>query len=271
MKFPVYSQSPANTESVIPPLKEIFKGTDITVIEFNSSDLRNGILRERDTVGFSLPGIIGETSGYTDQLGEYGLQEMSAATREGRVMLAICAGLFFITRETIYAPKWGPYKSRTPRNHLLKAQGYGPVTDMGRQFESSWPSTLTLAQVWYKSVAKLNGKDDWRHAAVPYGNGPAIILDNPDDPTIERLAYYSEVPNNPLAALSVEHGDGRIIGLGALPHIGYIEIAPHPDFESLRNLLRDMKPHEPARQDFMDTVAQRLHSQILTYRQKFSI
>lgn len=272
MKFPVYSERPANTESVIPPLQEIFRGTGIEVIEFDSHDLHNGILREKDTVGFSLPGIIGEVSSYTDQIGETGLKEMSDAVREGRIMLAICAGAYFIARETVYAPAWGPRKGRKPDNHLFKALAYGPLADMGGKYDhDQWPSDLSLAQVWFKSAERPYGKDHWKHAAVSYGNGPAFDPDYPDSPDLEPLAYYSHIPGRPVAAASLRHGDGKILMLGALPHIGYREIAPHPGTERVRKLLSDMKPHEPKRLDFMETVATRLRGQILTYQEKFSI
>jgi len=272
MKFLIYSERPANTESVIPPLKEIFRGTGIDVVEFNSCDLHSGILRERDTVGFSLPGIIGETSSYTDQIGEAGLREMSAAIREGRVMLAICAGAYFISRKTIYDPAWGPRKSRVPENYIVNAVAQGPVADMGGRYDSTgWPSTISLAQIWYKAAARPDDKEHWKHAAFAYGNGPGLDFDFPDSPDLEPLAYYSHVPGKPLAAASLRHGDGKILMLGALPHIGYREVAPHPGTERIRKLLSDMKPHEPARQDFMNNVGDRLRSHILTYRQKFSI
>lgn len=272
MKFPVYSEHPANIESVIPPLKEIFQGTGIEVVEFNSSDLRHGILHEKDTVGFSLPGIIGEVSSYTDQIGETGLKEMSEAVRKGRIMLAICAGAYFIARETIYTPKWGPGKGRKPENHIFKAVAHGPIADMGGKYDPSfWPSDLSLAQVWYKSSKQPHGKEHWKHTAFAYGNGPALDPDYPDSPDLEALAYYSHIPCNPLAAASLRHGDGTILMLGALPHIGYREIAPHHGTERIRKLLSDMKIHEPQRKDFMGTIASRLHTQILTYREKFSI
>lgn len=272
MKFPVYSERPANTESVITPLKEIFKDTDIHVIKFNSDDLRRGILHEKDTVGFCLPGIIGENSAYSDQIGEYGLHEISRAVKQGRVMLAVCAGAYFVSRETIYAPSWGQRKGRTPVNHLLLSTARGPVKNQGGQYDPAyWPSDLSLAHVWYKSAARPHAKDHWKHAAVAYGNGPALYLDNPQDPDIEPLAYYRDIAQNPLAAANAKHGEGRIVLLGALPHIGYREIAPYPGLERVRRLLEDMKPHEPARQDFMQTVADRIHAQILTYRSKLSI
>ena len=272
MQFPVYSERPANIESVIPPLKEIFSGSGIDVTEFNSRDLHNGILREKNTVGFSLPGIIGETSSYTDQIGETGLREMSAAVREGRIMLAICAGAYFIARQTIYDPAWGPRKSRAPENYILNAVAHGPVADMGGKYDpAEWPSDLSLAQVWYKTNKNPNGKEHWKHAAFAYGNGPGLDPDYPDSPELEALAYYSHAPGKPLAAASLRHGDGKILLLGALPHIGHREIAPHPGTERIRKLLADMKPHEPARQDFMNNIGNRLHSQILTYRQKFFI
>ncbi len=272
MKFPVYSERPANTESVIPPLQNIFRGTDIQVIEFNSADLRNGILREKDTVGFSLPGIIGEVSSYTDQIGETGLREMSEAIHEGRIMLAICAGAYFIARQTIYEPSWGPKKSRAPINHIFKAVAHGPVADMGGRYNPEfWPSDLSLAQVWYKTTDRPFDKEHWKHTSVAYGNGPSFYLDDPQDPALEPLAFYSHVPNMPIAAASLQHGEGKVLLLGALPHIGYREVAPHPGTENIRNLLNDMKMHEPKRQEFMDSVATRLRSQILTYREKFSI
>ena len=270
--FPVYSEPPANIESVIPPLQEIFKGTGIHVTTCTQADLRNGLLQEPHTVGFSLPGIIGENSHYTAQIGETGLKEMAQAVRAGRIMLAICAGAYFIARETVYNPAWGPAKGRKPENHIFKARAYGPLADMGGKYNpDEWPSDLSLAQVWYKTGTAKNGKDHWKHAAFAYGNGPGLDPDYPDSPDLEPLAYYSHIKGRPLAAASLRHGAGKILILGALPHIGYREVAPHPGTERVRKLLTDMKVHEPNRQEFMDFLGERLRQQVLTYRAKFSI
>ncbi len=272
MKFPIYSERPANTESVIPPLKEIFRGTGIDVIEFNSTDLRNGILRDKDTVGFSLPGIVGEVSSYTNQIGETGLQEMSSAIREGRVMLAICAGAYFISRQTIYEPQWGLCRGRTPVNALFNGVARGPVADMGGLYNpQDWPSDLSLAHVWYKTPDSTAHTNLWKRTAVAYGNGPGLYPADMKDPDLEALALYSHVKDMPLAAASLTHGDGKILMLGALPHIGYREILPYPGTERVRQLMSDMKNHEAGRQEFLDLIATRLKAQILTYRQKFSI
>lgn len=270
--FPVYAEPPANTESVIPPLRDIFKNTAIAVIPCTQADLQNGILRDKNTVGFSLPGIIGENSQYTAQIGEAGLKEMAQAVRAGRVMLAICAGAYFIARETVYNPAWGPAKGRKPENHIFKARAFGPLADMGGKYNpDEWPSDLSLAQVWYKTAHQRNGKEHWKHAAFAYGNGPGLDPDYPDSPDLEPLAYYSHIKGRPLAAASLRHGDGKILMLGALPHIGYREVAPHPGTERVRKLLADMAPHEAKRQEFMEFIGERLRQQVLTYRAKFSI
>ncbi|QQG37181.1 MAG: hypothetical protein HYS17_05310 [Micavibrio aeruginosavorus] len=266
MKFPVYSERPANTESVIPPLKDIFKGTGINVCVFDSGDLRNGILREPDTVGFSLPGIIGEVSGYTDQIGEAGLQEMSAAIRPGRIMLAVCAGAYFPHRQTIYDPQWGPKRNRAPLNHLIKGVARGPVADMGGQYDPSlWPSDLSLCDVWYKTAGSTRLDSTWQRASIAYGNGPAFYPDNPHDPNLEPLAFYAAVPGKPLAAASLQHGAGKILMLGVLPHIGYRDIPQLEGFAKVRQLMEDLKAHEAPRQDFQRLIGERLKDQIHTY------
>lgn len=266
MKFPVYSERPANTESVVPPLREIFRGTAVTVCEFTSADLRQGILREPDTVGFSLPGIIGEVSSYTDQIGETGLQEMSAAIHAGRVMLAICAGAYFPHRQTIYDPSWGQRRSRTPINHLIKGLAQGPVADMGGQYDPSlWPSDLSLCDVWHKTAGSTALNSTWHRTSVAYGNGPAFYPDNPDDPDLEPLAFYASVPGKPLAAASLQHGAGKILMLGVLPHIGYRDIPQMEGFAKVKQLMEDLKGHESGRQSFQHLIGERLRMQINTY------
>lgn len=267
MKFPVYSERPANTESVIPPLKEIFKNSGIDVCPFDSTDLHNGILHERDTVGFSLPGIIGEVSGYTDQIGETGLQEMSAALRTGRIMLAICAGAYFPHRQTIYDPQWGQKRSRAPVNHLIKGMAKGPVADMGGQYDPSlWPSDLSLCDVWYKAAGSTHLNSTWQRASIAYGNGPAFYPDDPHDPDLEPLAFYAAVPGKPLAAASLQHGAGKILMLGVLPHIGYRDIPQVDGFAKIRQLMENLRSHETGRQSFQRLIGERLHAQIGLYR-----
>lgn len=267
MKFPVYDQSPANTESVIPPLKEIFRDAKIEIITFNSSDLKNGLLREKDTVGFSLPGIIGETSFYTDQIGDSGLREISASVSEGRVMLAICAGAYFICRQTVYEPHWGPHKTRQPAAAIFNAVARGPVGRMGGRFDPEfWPSDLSSCEVLFKSSDGI-----WRNAAVAYGNGPAFYPDQHRDPALEPLAYYISGPKPALAAASLTHGEGKILLLGVLPHIGWREIAPYPGFERIKGVMEALKSYEDRRQDFQNVIGSRLKDQILTYQKKHFI
>lgn len=263
MKFPVYCERPANIESVIPPLKEIFRGTAVEVTTFDSQDLKNGLLRQPDVVGFSLPGIIGEVSQYTAQIGETGLQEMATSIREGRIMLAICAGAYFPHRETVYDPSWGTKRGRTPLNHFIKGVARGPVADMGGQYDPSlWPSDLSLCEVWYKSHS-AGKQQTWTRTAVAYGNGPAFYPDNPQDPDLEPLAFYAAVPGKPLAAAVQKLGQGKVLMLGVLPHIGYLEIPETKGLAEIRQLMEDLKTHEAGRQDFQRVVGQRLREHIL--------
>lgn len=255
MNFLVYNERPANLESTLPLLVDLFRDTDISVREFNSIDLKNGILTHRDTAGFCLPGIVGEVSGYTDQIGEFGLRQMSDAVSQGRFMLAICAGAYFVSRETVYRPNWGPEKTRSPASAIFNASAQGPVAQHGSEFGLSLPS------VRYKSSG-----GDWRTTKIAYGNGPAFYSYATEG--VEPLAYFGETEGEPLAAASVKHGEGKIVLLGVLPQIGWREVRPDKGFEQIRNFVDRMKAYEDDRKDFIATIEGHLKQQISTYREK---
>ena len=249
MKFPVYSQYPADTEQTIQSLKKIFAGTDVQVAEFNSADLHNGILQEDDTVGFSLPGITGEVSGYTDQIGEVGLQSMSESVRAGRVMLTSFAGSYFISRQTIFEPIWGKRKTRTPVNPIFKGVAHGPASAISQR------ANEVLLPIQYKVNDTL-----WKVTNLPCASAPVFYPDDPESSDLEILARYATLPQTPVAGASLSIGEGKVIILAAMPHVGW-----------LQNLMKSMKPESPQQQDFTSVIANRLQRQILTYREKFSI
>ncbi len=258
MNFLVYNQRPANLESTLPLLRDIFRDTDINVREFDSADLKRGILNRADTVGFCLPGIVGEVSGYTDQIGEDGLRQMSEAVAKGRFMLAICAGAYFVSRQTIYAPSWGPAKKRSPSTAIFNAIAQGPVANLGTEHG------LSLSDVKYKAQ-----DGTWRKTKFAYGNGPAFYSYPADN--LEPLAYFGEVEGEPLAAASVSHGEGQIVLLGVLPNIGWREVRPDNGFEEIKAFVDTMKAYENDRMEFIATLDDKIKHQIATYRERHFI
>ena len=221
---------------------------------FGGDDLKSGILDEPDTFGFCLPGIIGEVSGYSDQIGNSGLIAMSRSIKEGRMMIAICAGAYFISRETYWQPKWGPSKFRSPTAAIFNSAAIGPHPEIADEH------CLRLADITYKSP---NGT--WCKNKVAYGNGP-VFYDYAKD-NLEPLAYYQFSDEQPLAAGILQHGMGQVLMTGILPTIGWQEVRLVPGIEKTKEFADSLKPYEPGREDFMSTIKQRTQSQLIAYRQ----
>src|SRR5688500_8828021 len=103
----VYSQYPASTGSLMPSLREVFPAAAYNLHHVYQTDIKNGILHQPDSRLLVLPGITGEQSGYTAQLDKAALDDIHhfISTRNN-VLLTICAGTYFVCRETLYDPHW---------------------------------------------------------------------------------------------------------------------------------------------------------------------
>lgn len=256
MKFLVYSEAPAATVCISIFLKEVFRNAAVSLVEFGSADLRNGIIHEPDVVGFCLPAIRGQRSGYTDQIGDWGQREMTRAVAAGRIMLTVCAGTYFINRKTIYNAPWNDtILIRTPATPMFNGIAQGPADEFADEY------CLTLCPVIY-----LSQDGAWKEAKMAYGNGPMIFPDNPNDPGFEPLAHYASVPGVPIAAASQSIGLGQVLMLGILPYISPVIIYPTQDNEEVRRLVDAMIPHEPQRLDFSGVINTRIRKQVLAYQ-----
>ncbi len=256
----VYSEYPASTGSLIPSLRAVFPGAAYPLHQIYQADIRNGILRQPDARILVLPGITGEDSLYTAQLDRAALDDIHHfVSTQKNVILTICAGTYFVCRETIYDPPWCNRKTKQSIRPLFNALAHGPVPPYGRKpLPSSQFGNISVAPIRFRG---LDGQ--WHKTGICYGNGPGLYPDAPDDPDTEILAIYDSTANGQPAALIRQR-----IGAGALylssmhPENGWQNIRSGPGMAHIKTLMDELKPHEPGRLALWQDLAARMKRDI---------
>lgn len=240
----VYAQYPASTGSLLPSLSEIFPTASYNIRRIYQGDIKNGILRQPESRLLILPGITGEHSGYTAQLDKAALDDIHHfVSANNNALLTICAGTYFVCRETLYDPPWRQAKTKQSLRPLFNALARGPVPPHGLQpGPASHFNDVSIIPVQYKA---MNGQ--WHKTGVCYGNGPGIHPDTQGDPDMEILAVYDAAPGKPAALVRQRIGAGSAYLCSILPEIGWQDIRPHPGLQHLTELMDDLKPHEAGR------------------------
>lgn len=250
----IYAQPPASTGSLRASLRDAFNGRDFLIRFVDANDIKRGALRGNGPKLFVLPGITGENSGYTDQLDPLALSEIRHFVQSGHVMLTVCAGTYFVSRETQYHAPWGQPKGRTAISPLFNGLAKGPIPEYARKpAPESNLSDVTVIPVQWK-----NAQGKWVDGHVCYGNGPQIIPDDPNDPNMEILARYQNIAGAPIALLRQRVGRGYVYMSGILPEIGHQQLRDQPGVEAARKLMGELYPHEDGRKKMWDTLISRM-------------
>lgn len=240
----VYSEYPASTGSLTLSLRASFAQADYAIRPVYQADIKNGILRQPDSRVLILPGITGEDSLYPAQIDKPALDDIhDFVTQRKNVVLAICAGAYFICRETIYDPVWGQKKTKHSLRPLFNALAHGPVLPHGIQPGAhNHYSDVGVVPIRFKGE---NGR--WQKTGICYGNGPGLYPDLANHPDTEILAVYDAAPTQPAALIRHRTGAGAVYLSSILPEIGYQPIPPRPGLEHIITLMDDLKPHEMGR------------------------
>lgn len=254
-KIFIYADDQAAVGSVLTSLRDSFNRQDFLIEKIRAADIRNGILRDPQARIFVLPGIIGDVSPYPDQMGQAELAEIkNFVTAKPNVMLTICAGSYFVSRETIYTPPWSPARGQKSLSPLFNGVARGPVADYAR--ESTPHSRFDDVIVVPVNFKKADGT--WEKTGICYGNGPALYPDDPKDPTVEILANFADAPGQPVAILRQSLGQGALYMSCVLPDIAYHPIPPGRGLESARQLMNDLQPYEAGRNRLWNTLITRM-------------
>ena len=251
----VYNDDKMAISSLLPSLRASFNQDLFHIKQITASDIHKGILQRHASRFLVLPGIIGEISPYTEQLGNGEMHEVQKFMSHGRnALLTICAGSAFISKKTLYMPPHGTPRGRMSNIPLFNGLARGPVGPYGRACTAdSRFSDVIVVPVRYKDM-----DGTWKDTGVCYGNGPALYPDDPNDPSVEILCTYTDIPDNPAAILRQSVGTGVAYMSCVLPEIAHQHVSPHPGLHNAQQLMADLKPHEPGRKALWDNLTTRI-------------
>jgi len=249
-KLVVYTGPQVSTSNLLPRLKESFRGAAIHPT--GPADLLKPETLDHNTLAFFLPGIIGEDSPYSKELGMNGNAAIRKYVEEGGVFVGICAGAYYACRDITYAPPWRKEaKSAKPGLDLFNALASGPLPALARKGDEFWFSDCRVANVTYRDE-----KGAARIAGIAYGNGPALIPYEEDD--LEIIARYDDEPGRPIAIAAKKIGKGLAIFVGVLPYIGYDATVAASSFPALQELSGALRPHEEGRAALWNIIVSRI-------------
>lgn len=252
----VYSDQAAQTATaqLLPQIRAAFPHRPVVTAD---SVTLGAAIAHSSAAAIVLPGICGENCSYYDRLGgDSGQRRLAAFVEKGGLLVTVCAGSYLVARKTEYLPPWGPAKERTNAAPIFNAVARGPVTGAARPGGPAWYEDCSVVPVSYRAADGA-----WRQTAMAYGNGPALYPDA-DMPGMEILARYDDVPDSPPAAAWLAYGRGAVLWLGVLPYMGHEPVGPGKDFQKIRDLMAQLKPHETERRLFWDTLMRRAENHL---------
>jgi len=253
--IPVFADPRAFTSSgdIISRLRESFTSCSVAAVDTNNFFAS---LNAKSTIMAVLPGIVGETSYYHQLIGDAGMAKIKDFVERGGILLTACAGSYYITEQTKYAPPWGPEKSRSNPRALFNGLALGPipgsafVPNKTTQFED-----ITLVPVLYEGA-----DGNWLTTEIAYGNGPALY-NYPEDKNTTILAHYETVLGRPPAIVWKKMGAGAILWLGALPYIGPQVLGPNATTLQ-KTMVARLTTHEDGRKDLWNNITARINAHL---------
>lgn len=247
----VYTGPGTSTGNLVPRLRESFNA--IAIRQTGAADIHDPQTLNEDTLAFFLPGIVGEDSPYTRELGPRGNAAIRRYVEEGGVFVGVCAGAYYACADIVYDPPWRvTRKTSRPGLDFFNALAKGPLPGLGTAGDDYWFSDCSMTRISYKGK---NGAT--RTTGIAYGNGPALFpYDENDD--LEVLARYNDVPGQPIAVAIKKVGKGLAIFLGVLPYIGYDAALANAKIPVLQHLMETLQPHEQGRAELWDTIVSRI-------------
>ncbi len=252
----LYSDEGTATGSLLPSLSDAFDQSKFNIRRIGAADITDGVLRAPQSRILVLPGITGDVSPYTAQIPRPALMEIYGFLHKGpNVLLTLCAGSYFISRQTIYTPPWSKPRGRHSIAPIFHGIAKGPVAGYARKstIDDRFQDVICIP-VEYK------GEDNtWIETRSCYGNGPAFYPDPENSQDIEIISRYAGVTDRPAAILRHLFGAGTVYLCGIVPDIAYQHIRSTPlQSTYAQRLMEDLKPHEPGRKKLWTMLTNRI-------------
>lgn len=244
-KVIIYESPESALGSIRPAMNNAFSQPDFSVGMASAADIKNGILQSPDVRILAVPGINGVISPYPKEFGRKGAQEVRQfATHGHNVTLLFCAGISPFISRTLYTPPWGTPIQRKGLTSLFKGSAIGPVAEYARLPDKEKRLSGNM-------IVPVNFKDTdgtWHKAHICYGNGTPIFPDKMDDPATEIIVTFSDIPENPIAMIRHDLGQGTLYMSCIHPEIHPQKIGEGKNLEMARNLMAELEKHESGRQ-----------------------
>ncbi|MDB5491676.1 MAG: hypothetical protein JWO78_1525 [Micavibrio sp.] len=257
-KIMVYRDDYTATGLLMGSLKASFPSNQFEIIRVDLADLHNGAFGQGRNI-FVLPGIVGEHCKYHRDFRSI-MQDYRNFIEQGGVSLNICAGASTVASRCSYDTSWGTTKNKTALHPLFNGIAIGPITGYATKPEHAAIETAlpTIVNTSIIPVSFKTETGDWQDTHLSYGNGPALLPDNRDDPAMEILATYHKRDHNAAALLRIQIGKGAAYLCGAHPEAYPSEIADRPEYAAIRAINEALKPHEENRQKLWTMLTNRM-------------
>jgi glutamine amidotransferase-like uncharacterized protein len=233
------------------------KSFNATISHITAQNILDGALRQDGPILFVVPGIFGENCQYHSDFTLALMEELHRFLEKGGVSVHSCAGAYAVSRRCDYVTPWGTIRHQMSMKPIFNGRAFGPLWPYAVQPQpaSKGSELAELADTYIAPVKFKNANGGWEEACISYGNGPGLMPDDPNDPSIEILAIYHQMKSQPPAMIRQSIGRGAAYLLGNHPEFLPIEIdaVGHQSFPALRALSKALELHEPGRKKFMDT------------------
>lgn len=253
----VYTDARTATGSLHGALRQEFGAHAFNLRTVDIADIRAGVLRTSRARLFVWPGIVGEHSLYPHHFGTHEIDEIyDFVSGRGHVALMICAAAYFMSRETHYQSASAGPKFLQSARPFFNGAAIGVVPSL----RGTGHGAHMLAPINFRNV-----HGHWEDAHICYGNGPALIPDDPNDPDMEVIATYRGEPNNPAAMLRLNAGRGTVYMSGIHPEIGFIPISSQqnaPTLHRARAFNQLLHAHEHERRKVWTMLTARIKQDI---------
>jgi glutamine amidotransferase-like uncharacterized protein len=197
----VYTDEETSSGQLTTQLRKSFDLTRFNVAEIKANDLKNGFFSDPALRMVALPGVYRNISKYRTSFNKAVMQDyMGFIHDRGGVSLNICAGAYHVSRVVDYETTDGYQTVYLKQDqYLFSGTSRGPIPAYAPRHDCA----PTISPVIFQ--ARENRLEQ---TALMYRNGQIFIPDNPDDPAIQPLIAYQNLPRLPLAAMRVQYGAG---------------------------------------------------------------
>lgn len=250
--FAIYTGE--NVASGEPALRIKDAFNDVAIKMVSGQSIQSEEALDDQTIALFLPGIMGDHSPYSKELGRIGNEKIRDYVENGGVFIGGCAGAYYACSDILYDPPWlDQPKTSQPGLDFFNGLARGPLPNLAKETGSpDWFEDCTHTEIEFDLNTGAKRKTN-----IIYGNGPMLFPDTQEEAEqINVIARYTSVAGEPIAIASKRVGKGLAIFLGVLPYYGAdlygdTEI---DDSTEYNRFINSIKPFENEREDIWNFI-----------------